>query len=156
MNSIISQNLTIEQILNLQKKDVVEIEEYLSSKDWSLLNIEKESDVILGSITFAYGKLASNDRAESFLFCFYSDDRKRIIVQVHDKEKYNLYLKSVKRLGYKLVDKKIENNKIDKVYQNPSTTIIISISTAKDDGSTDTVYSYLVLSNDDYLLNYKN
>ena len=66
-NSIISQNLTIEQILNLQKKDVVEIEEYLSSKDWSLLNIEKESDVILGSITFAYGKLASNDRAESFL-----------------------------------------------------------------------------------------
>jgi len=154
-NSLMSQNLSLEQVLSLQKKDLIGVEEYLSAKDWSLLEIEKETNETLGTVTFAYNKSSYGDKAESFLYYLYSDTRSRVSIQVHDKNKYNEYLKSVKTLGYKLIASKMEEDTIDKVYQNNSTTIIISI-TAKDNyGTTSTVYSYFVVSNDDYDYNFK-
>jgi hypothetical protein len=83
-NSIIAQNLNIQQILNLQKKDFVGVEEYLSEKDWSLLEIEKATDGKLATVIFAYKKSSYNDKAESFLYYFYSDKRSRINIQVHN------------------------------------------------------------------------
>ena len=154
-NSIIAQNLTIQEILNLQKKDLIGVEEYLSEKDWSLLEIEKATDEKLGSVEFAYKKSSYKNEAESFFYYFYSDTRSRISIQVQNKEKYNEYLKSTKTLGYKLVANKMEDNRIDKVYQNKATTIIISIKARDYYGTTKSIYSYFVISNDDYDYNFK-
>ncbi len=155
-NSIIAQNLSTQQLLNLQKKGFVGVEEYLSEKDWSLLEIEKAKDGNLGTVIYAYNKSSINDKAESFLYHYYSDTRSRINIQVHKKEKYNEYLKSIKTLGYKLVANKMEDDRIEKVYQNTTTTVIISIKARDNYGTTESIYSYFVLSNDDYDYNFKD
>jgi hypothetical protein len=156
-NSMIAQNLNIQQILNLQKKDFVGVEEYLSEKDWSLLEIEKATDEKLGTVIFAYKKSSYNDNAESFLYYyFYSEKINRISIQVHNKEKYTEYLNATKTLGYKLIANKMADDTIEKVYQNTTTTIIISIKAKDNYGTTKSIYSYFVISNDDYDYNFKD
>ena len=155
-NTLISQNLTFEQVLNLQKKDIIGVEEYLSSKDWSLLNADKEAEGSLATVTFAYKKQDISDKAESFIYYIYSEKRKRLNIQMHTKDKYNLFLNTVKASGYKPIANKIEENNIEKVYQNKTNTVIISVSTSKNYSySTNTIYSFFILSNDDYEINFQ-
>ena len=84
-NSIIAQNLNLEEVLSLQKKDLIEVEEYLSAKDWNFIEGKKESDDIFGSVIFAFNKSSNDDEAESFIHYYYSDSIKRINVQIHKK-----------------------------------------------------------------------
>ncbi len=155
-NMIIAQNLNLEDVLSLQKKDLIEVEEYLSAKDWNFIEGKKESDEIFGSAIFAFNKASSGDEAESFIHYYYSDIIKRINIQIHKKEKYNLFITTVKELEYKAIASKMEDNQINKVYQNKSTTIIFSISSSKNESySTSTIYACFVLSNDDYDTNFK-
>jgi len=155
-NSIIAQNLNLEEVLSLQKKDLIEVEEYLSAKDWNFIEGKKESDDIFGSVIFAFNKSSNGDEAESFIHYYYSDSIKRINVQIHKKEKYNLFITTVKDIGYKAIASKMEDNQINKVYQNRSTTIIFSITSSKNESySTSTIYACFVLSNEDYNDNFK-
>lgn len=86
-NSILSQNLSLAQILEIKKKDLGNAEEYLTAKGWEFKNAEEETSDKLGKATFTYNKSDMSDMAESFLTFFYSNysNKTRINIQVNKK-----------------------------------------------------------------------
>lgn len=152
-----SQNLTLDELIGLRKRDLATVEEKLTLKGWSFIRGEEPQSGNLGKATFAYNKSSYEDKAESFINYLYSDisDRKRIDIQIVKKEKYNLFLARIKALGCKLIDSNISDGNIKKIYQGATLTFIISIATQKEDySSTSTLYHFFVIENSDYRINF--
>ncbi|MEM0543810.1 hypothetical protein WFZ85_14410 [Flavobacterium sp. j3] len=152
-----SQNLTLDDLISLRKKKLANLEETLTLKGWSFIKGNEPGYENLGKATFAYKQSSFEDKAESFINYIYSETSttKRINIQMHKKDKYNLFLTRIKSLGCKLLDSKIDGGNIKKVYQGATLTFMISISTQKDDfSSTSTVYHFLILENSDYINNF--
>jgi len=152
----LSQNLSIDELIKLRKNDIGYVEEYLTGKGWSFLEASEPSSETLGSATFAYKKNNYDETAQSFINFLYSDfGRRRIGIQVNKVESYNAYVTRIKALGCKLVDSKIKDGEIIKIYMGPTTTFKISTSTVKNDfDSRKTIYYVFIIDNDDYQLNF--
>lgn len=155
--NIYSQNLTIDEIISLRKKDITEVEEFLNTKKWSLLNANQPDNEKLGLMAFSFGKNEFDDKAQAFLGYYFSENSelKRIDFDFFDKIIYNNYLTRIKSLGCKLIDSKVNDGEITKTYQGSTTTIKITIGTKKNDfNSTYTFYNFFIVSNEDYNTNY--
>jgi len=152
------QNLKLDQLLSLRKKNLAQVEEYLTSQGWAFLGATEPSVLYLGKASFAYNKSTFDDKAESFITYVYSNDfeRKRIGIQINKPSIYNSFLARVKSLGLKLISSEVVDGNIQKVYQGQTLTILISISCEKDSlyGSTKTIYNFFIVDNKDYWENY--
>ncbi len=156
-NCALSQNLTLAQILEIKKMDLGNAEEYLTAKGWEFKNAEEATYEKLGNATFTYNKSDLSDLAESFLTFLYSSysDRTRISIQISKKVKYNEYMNSIKGYGCKLVDSKIEDGRIVKIYRGATTTFRVSSSTSLNFYKEETaVWFILIVSNEDYDLHW--
>ena len=153
-NNCDAQNLTLDQVLNLRTKQLSYVDEYLTTKKWSMLSAEEPTDENMGNISFAYNKGIYDDKAESFLDFYYSKFSilyNRIRIQVNKSSNYNIYIARIKSLGYKLKSSFLENGNLIKVYQTSNTIIKVTTSTQKDDfTSTKTSYSFFILNTIDY------
>jgi hypothetical protein len=149
-----SQNLTLSQTLSIRKKNIAEAEEYLTQKNWSMIGAEAPTSSTYGSLTFAYNKSDYDDKAESFMWLYYSDDNpneNRISIQVHKKEKYNEYINQIKKWGGKIYDSYIEEKVFYKIYQGSTMTYIIDSSTQKDNfSSSKTIYGFFIMTNESF------
>jgi hypothetical protein len=144
--------VSLDEAITLRKKSLAEVEEYLTSKNWSLVLAEDPTEDDMGMANFAFEKSAYDDKAQAFITFYYSarSGRTRLDVQVHKKEIYTSYINRIKVLGCKLIKSKIEDNKIIKVYRGKTTTIEISIATQKDSfDSTKTSYHFFITENED-------
>ena len=146
-----SQNLTIAEIAMLRNKNVAELEEYLTTRDWTYLSGEAPSEQ-LGKVFFVYQKSEYNDRGQSFIYYFYSDDSdlKRLEIQVFKKEIYSAYLKQLSALGCKLITSKVIDGNIVKFYQGKTTTFEIQIIAKPENGNTENWYRIVAFANKDY------
>lgn len=151
---ISAQNITLDELIILRKKSLVVVEETLSAKGWSYIKGEKTEYEIFGSATFAYKKSSYDDKAQSFITYYYSEDNneKRLSIQIVNKATYNAFLNRVKALGCKLINSEISDGSIIKTYKGQSTTIKIGISTTKEEFSetTRTYYSFLFTENEKF------
>lgn len=158
-NSTMSQNITLNELIQLRTKDPVDLEEFLSKKQWVFIGStspDYDSDK-LGIIDFAFEKNSFSDKAKAFLSYYYSDvsDTKRVNLQFHNKNKYLEYLESVKKFNPSLHDSTISGNSITKVYRGKTTTFEFGI--ARNSSSYDNVveiYTLFITNNDDYDRNY--
>lgn len=156
-NNVLSQNLTLAQILEIKKKDLGNAEEYLTSKGWEFLDAAEPTDGQLGKATFTYNKSDSSDLAESFLTYLYSSytGNTRINIQVNKKIKYNEYINTIKSYGCKLIDSKIEEGKIVKIYRGATTTFQVTSSTSSNIYNEESaIWFIFIVSNEDYDLNW--
>lgn len=156
-NSVLSQNLTLAQILEIKKKDLGNAEEYLTAKGWEFLDAEEPTYDRLGKATFTYNKSEMSSRAESFLTFFYASysNKTRINIQVNKKIKYNEYINSIKGYGCKLINSKVEDGRIVKIYRGATTTFEVTSSTSSNFYNEETaVWQIFIVSNDDYDLNW--
>ena len=154
-NSVLSQNLTLAQILEVKKKDLGNAEEYLTAKGWEFKDAEEPTYEKLGKATFTYNKSDMSDLAESFLTYYYSSNSEntRISIQVNKKIKYTEYINSIKGYGCKLIDSKIEEGRIVKIYRGATTTFRVSSSTSSNFYNEETaIWKILIVSNEDYEL----
>lgn len=143
-----SQNLTIDEIIGLRKKNIATIEEYLIGKNWSFISAKEPTDEKLGSILFAYKRNSEyKDHARAYINFYYSENSntERLNVQVEVEEVYNKYVTRLKMLGYKMISSKVEEGKIVKIYQKSSTSVMVIVQTYNDSPS----YNFLVSDNDD-------
>lgn len=162
VSNLYSQNLTLDQIISLRKKSFNDVEEYLTSKNWSFLSGEESStDEKMGNAIFAYNKQDFGDNAEAFFKFIYDNSEKeelcshRILMQFSNKLQYNNYLNRIKSLGCKLIKSKIEDGDIIKVYQGATTTFQIKVHVYKDEFETSkTIYYFFITSNLDYMFFY--
>jgi len=151
-----AQNLSLDEALSLRKKGIASVEEYLTNKGWDLISAQEPVESKLGTMTFAYKKSEYDDKAQSFLNYYYSPitGRKRLNIQINKKENYNLYLSKLKTLGVRIITSKIKDGEIYKTYQGPTTTIQVVVATQSEYSSTKTTYSFFILDNEDYVINF--
>ncbi len=153
-----SQNLTLDEASSLRTKSIGEVEETLTSKNWTLLNAEAPKDGKDGLINFAFSKNSYDDKALAFLWLIYSETTtvKRVEIQINKKEFYDKYIARIKSLGCKLITSKVKDGEIVKVYRGKSTTFEVTVTTNKElDSETKTVYYLYITSNSDYIKNFK-
>ena len=155
--NIFAQNLTLNQLLELKKKDIGNAEEYLTEKGWEFFKADEPTFDTMGQATFTYNKNEMSKRAESFLTFLYSEfsERTRISIQINKKTKYTEYINSIKSLGCKLISSKIEAGDIIKIYRGATTTFKITSSTSTNFYNESTaVWHLFIISNEDYDLNF--
>lgn len=150
-----SQNVTLDELLNLRKENLATVEEKLTNKGWDYSSgTESESDV-LEHATFTYKKSFDGNKAESLIVYISDENWQRISVHISNKVIYNSYLVRIKSLGCKLIKSKISNGAIEKVYQGKTMIFEITISNeVNDNGSTTAVYNIFMLEYADYKNNF--
>jgi hypothetical protein len=150
---IFSQNISLDEVVKLRKNDIGHVEEYLTAKDWSFLEASEPTFETMGSATFTYKKDNYSDAAQSFLTFIYSgySETRRIGIQINKADVYNTYLARIKALGCKLIDSKIEEGNIIKIYRGQTTTFKITTATVTGDfDAKKTTYYILLFDNEDY------
>lgn len=122
-----SQNLTLSELLSLRKKNLAEVEEYLTAKGWEYSSSKEVDEIEMESISFAYKNDYTNneEKAESFLgYYYHSVFPSRISIQIHRREKYLQYITAVKKYNPKLIKSYTTDDSVVKVYQGKSTTFL--------------------------------
>lgn len=157
-NNCDAQNLTFDQLISLRVKALSDIDEFLTSKNWTMLNADEPVDGKMGKLEFAYNKSNYDDKAESFLYYYYSSTSNiynRISIQVHKINTYNNYVSRIKILGYLLKRSYVDDGDLVKIYQSNSKGITVKIrtSTQQDELSvTKTLYSFTIYNTLDFNL----
>jgi hypothetical protein len=152
--TLIAQNITLAQILEIKKKDLGSAEEFLTAKGWEFTEGIEPADGKLGTATFAYNKFKNKiNGVDSFLTFMYSDysNKTRIAMTIFKKEKYNEYINSIKSFGCKLISSKVENGAIIKIYRGQTTTFYIESRTYNNyDNESSSEWNISVVSNNDF------
>lgn len=152
-----SQNLTINELISLREKHFTEVTEYLMNKNWEYGNENNPNGKTMGNISYSFDKQNSKSENVYFLSFYYlNNSPNRLEFQTLQNEKYRLYIAQMKSLGLKKIYSKKEKNKSTEIYQGKKVSIKASIETEKDnDIGQKTYYFFLVLSNNDYIKNFK-
>lgn len=164
----LGQNVTLNDLLTLRKSNTIEVEEFLTSKNWDLFKIENPTSEFMGTLTFAY-EVSNYDKskAQSFINYFYNFSGSSNILSIQSslKDKYLYFLNEVKKFNPKLIFSDVknvpsnyENDKINwgyseiiKVYQGKTTTFEFVI---KKEDRKEELYILRLYENSDYNNNY--
>lgn len=159
------QNLNLNELVDLQDKNIAEVEEFLTSKGWEFIKAvepkfqnkrdEKGRTYVTisdASLLFAFDKAQNSNSANAFINYFYRNDQdaqNRIEIQLTNKEKYTELLNEIHNKNAELKDSYVKDESLVKVYQNANTTF--KISTSKQETNADsTLYSVFIMNNDLY------
>lgn len=151
--SIFGQNLTLNELLSIRKKDIAGLDDYLTKKSWNFISGSEPDDENLGIISYTYKKEYTSDNAESFLNYIYSETYSvyRIAIQVHKLNVINSYINQIKGWGGKLIDSYIEDGNMIKIYQGSTMTYkVITYTQDNDYGGTITIYNLIIYTNEDF------
>jgi hypothetical protein len=138
-----SQNITLDELINLKKHNLAYVEEYLTKKGWRYMGSEEEKyyDVTM----FAYSS-SYNPYDFSVIFCNlipYSDSTISVGIMTANRDKYTNYLDRIKSFGCKLIDSSTEKDALKKVYKGATTTFEVTIYNTP-------LYTIFIYSNEDY------
>ena len=150
-----AQNLSIEELASLRRKNYINAEETLAGKGWNYIEGSKSGE--FDTFKYTFGKNSYDNKAQAFLTYGFSSSSilTRINLLFFSDKKYKEYLSRVKAIGCKLDNSEIEEGRIIKYYKGKSTTFRFSISTSEDEfNSIYTTYTIMILDNKDYEYNF--
>jgi len=149
-----AQNLSLSQLLEIKKKNLIEVEEYLSPKGWTFVENDEPIGDFLGYGLFAFGMNQYSGNAQSFLYFFYNKslNKIRVNIEFQSNKKYSEYLNAIKGYGCKLISSSVKKGRILKAYQGATTTFIVESSSVESSilGSASPHFSIFIFSNSDY------
>jgi len=151
------QNITLDQVINLRTKSLAEVEEFLVSKNWEMVQAKEPSDSTLGMATFSYDKSGYNNKAASFVRYLYNNatsNLNRISIQINKTSIYSSFLVRLKALGFKLTSSKVKDGAIVKLYKDKSLTIEITNATQQENYVTKTAYQFFICNSFDYYIQF--
>jgi hypothetical protein len=145
-NTGFGQTLSLDELVDLRKKNLSKFIEYLNPKGWINSDeapLETKKTIVE---SFESYKL-SNKTSKSTIEYLSSNDTKtnRISIHISQKETYSQYLTKIISLGYRLIKAELENGDIIKVYQGKKNTIKVTTKTDKSNYSIPTTNSYIFL-----------
>lgn len=152
-----AQSLTLSELLSLRKKEIAEVDEYLTKRKWSLLEAEEPSEENLGSLLYSSNRNSYDDKAKSFIRYFYSNDlnTKVFSIQFQSSSVLNKYVNQIKTWGGKLQKSYVEDGAIVKIYRGSTMTYKVVTDTQSNDfGSTITFFVLYIYTNEDFDLIY--
>ena len=160
LNFSFAQNVSCDQIQNLRKKSLADVESFLTEKGWSVTNTEVVTDKTMAEVTFGYKiDLFDNEKAVSWIKFYESEIDNlynRISIQISIPSIYSIYLTRLGATGFKIISSKIVEDGIRKIYKNSSTTCIVTITTTEGRYTKATAYKFFFLTNTSYKLNFEN
>lgn len=154
-----SQNLTFEQVQNLRKKNLVEVEIFLTSKSWRMTEAEEASDNKMAVAIFGYNvDKFDSEKAVAWIRFYESSNsnyNNRIFIQINKPTLYSTFLSRLAPNGYRLKSSKIIDGGIEKTYANTTTTCIITTTTSEGAYTKNTTYTFFFIDNLSYMLNFE-
>lgn len=147
-----AQNLSFDELVDLKQKNIVELEELLSAKNWELLQASYNKGGTFRIVTFTYKKNKLIDNAESFLHYAYAvqPEDNTISIQINKQDIYQQYMAALKARGVRLLESNVKHNMIQKIYQDATYTYIVGTHAIKDEIGTYTTYNFLIISNKNF------
>lgn len=157
-----AQNVSMKDLFSLQGKEMGEVEEALTSKGWKYIGGQKGNAESRKYIAFSFGdlKLDLKNKQHEYSVVYYglsnNNKSKRISIELSNLSKYSQYLDEIKNYGYKLLNSDVgKNGTLRKIYQGDSTTVVVKITTKKEELNV-TLYKIIICSTDDFNANFKN
>lgn len=152
-----AQNLNFDLVFSLRTKPLNYVDNILSSKNWVLNKIDKQSDTTTSLVNYRYKyKINMNDFVSSLSY-YYRDlkpDENRIFIQLEDINLYNSYLKRIIQLGFRLKETKIEENNIMRIYIKHPNTIEVTSGSYGDFPNKFNLYTFFICNSNDYFENF--
>lgn len=150
-SSVQAQYLTLDQLVNLQTRDLEYVNLFLVNKGWDFNSAEAETDETMGDAVWAYGKSeVDSERATAWFHLRYSQGyQSSIVYQMNSKTHYTLIKNRVVALGMKLVSSEIIDDGLLSVYIGKNYAVKIVSSAAKEDASAK--YLFTILTKESYL-----
>lgn len=147
--NLYSQSLTLDELISLRKKNVVEVEEYLSAKGWRLFSAEKETETNLAVAEFRFVDSSGSILLSRLFYYSNISGTKRISVSFNNQVQYNAYMNKIKGFGCKLLKSEFEDGRMIKIYQGA--TIVFRIDLYPKNDEETGAASFLIYDKLDYL-----
>lgn len=146
-----AQNLSFEEVMDLQQKNLSEVKGFLTARNWEFLYTSLSKGRYSIS-TFMYKQEEQNKHTASYVHYAHSKqhDNRTINIQINNQDVYNQYISMILARGVTLIDSKTKRNITLSTYQDATFTFIASTYKPKDLTDTYPRYSLLILRNEDY------
>lgn len=155
-NFSFSQNVTFDQAQNLRKKTLAEVEIFLTAKGWRMTGADEATDDKMGRATFGYDVNQFDSEKATAWINFYEStlgaNFNRLRIQIHKPTLYSTFLSKLTANAYKLKSSKIKDGSIEKIYQNATTTCMVTTATSEGTFTKSTTYSFFFIDNVSYQL----
>lgn len=156
-NTGFAQNLSLEDLFDLRRKSSSDFKEYLNSKGWTTSEVVPKEEKKLVGEKLDYTRLF-NTTTGAYIDHISNNDLQiqRVSMLITQKEVYSQYLSKMISLNHRLIKAELENGDIIKVYQGKKNTLKVTVLTNKSNYSSSNLntYNFLILSNEDYNLNF--
>ncbi|WP_305662857.1 hypothetical protein [Daejeonella sp.] len=129
------QSLTLDQLVNLQMKDLEYVNEFHLNRGWRFDSSVVETDDRMGRAVWAFGKSEfDTERAVGWFNLIYSPGYESTITyQIHNKNFYSLIKNRITALGMKLAASEILDDGLYSVYVGQKYAVKIVSSSSSDE-----------------------
>lgn len=140
-----AQSLTLDQLVNLQAKDLEYVNEFLLNRGWRFDSSVAETEDSMGTAIWAFGKSEyDTERAVGWFRLLYSPGYESSIkYQIHSKNYYTLIKNRITSLGMKLVNSEILDEGLLSVYVGQKYAVKILSSSSTDEAVSKYIFYFL-------------
>ncbi|MCT8339887.1 hypothetical protein MG296_07465 [Flavobacteriaceae bacterium TK19130] len=119
---LMGQNLSVEQMLSLSKKDLGLVEDYLSGKNWFFYTGSDETEENYGNVKFVHDRpnYKVGDPAIFYITYYFSEAERAqgVMMRFRSEEAFNNYINQMRELGFDLKESSTDDGDILKIYSN--------------------------------------
>ncbi len=146
-----AQFISFDELILLQKKDLTEINDFLTLRGWDFSTSEEETETTLSKAIWAFGRTEWEEgKAQAWFYLFSKQgNENRIIYQIHNRTNYNKIFARIKSLGMKKIKSEVLDNTIYSDYEGKN--FIVRILQSSEENETVTTYQFQIFTKDDYL-----
>lgn len=156
---VFSQNLTLEEIVNLRNEQFKDVKKLLLNKNWEIMHEHYSNEYKFGDIRFAFDKNNIDKQMPTYITLYHESNeisKNRIEFSLLNKEKFDSYLAQLKTSDFKYVNSKLDVNYTTEIYKNATTTIEVQTMPVENYyGKQQTFYSFLIIDSNYKKTEYK-
>lgn len=146
-----SQNVTLEEVIGLKNKNLLEVKNYLKDRNWEIMHEHFSKKLKFGDIRFSFDN-ENPDREIPLYLTFYHEanemTKNRVEFEVTSKEKFDSYLTELKSSNFSLINSKTDVNQTVDTFKDEFTTIEVkTIPVENYYGKQVTFYKFYILDN---------
>lgn len=148
--SIFAQNITLDDLLKVQRTDAGSITDLLIDRNWKLIESEEETEENYGTMKWAYGiNEYELEKAVAWLSISYSESiQNRVTLQVHNKSAYQKLMSKINSYGMKKFNYGLLDGASFNDYRGVNYVIRVAISADKN--SANTTYLFMIWNRKDF------
>ena len=147
-HTVFSQKIGLDELLYLQKKSFIEINDFLVGKGWEFSH-SKQGDYDEYSVVFWALKKTFEGKAKGWFTLYYANSEQNIIsYQIHNKDYYSEIKSKINAYKMKTIDSGIEENRIYSIHEGVN--YIIKLTIESEEQNENTLYHVNIFHRETY------